>query len=349
MLPGFTGPAGAQYVVTPSSVSGFVDSFNQKSAALGLRYGNMRFTHISYSRKSAAFALRGPEGLDFAFSDTMELSLHGEHDNQLVTSVTITALPLENAYASTAAYRQEWTTAALLALESLVAGVTRFEAARVLASLNMPFDYSVIGSALDIGYGHPYAPGRLHTPGYPYNPGYPFAPGYNYSYPFSPSDKGVSISETLNNFPLTLTAEIESSGKFTLTAQLAGIYPYPMSSLYPDSYPYQNPWPGWTGASDVITLSPGVTSNVRVGDEFLVRLEYTQDDGHYWAYTTEGAALSLISDQKHTTLVQPFTARGVQEWRFAANEFGSSVLTFTYVDGANQNVAQGARFYVNAY
>ncbi len=343
MLAGIAGPAGAQYTVMPSPVSGFVDSFNAKSAALGLRYSGMRFTHISYSKRSSVFALRGPEGLDFAFSDTMELSLHGEHSDQLVTSVTISASPLESRFASTAAYRQEFTMASLLALESLVTGVTRFEAARVLASLEMPFDYTVLSSALNLGYGY------NATGVYPYSNSYPYSNGFPYINPVL-TDKGVSISETLNNYPITLTAEIESNGDFSMTAKLAGIYPYPTSSLYPNSYPsYQGSWPGQTSASNVVTLSPGVTSDVRVGGEVLIRLEYTEGDGYDWQYYIDGAALSLISDQKYTTSVAPFATKGVREWRFRAEEFGTANLIFGYVNDSDQRVAQSARFITNAY
>ncbi len=339
----FTGSAGAEYVVMPSMVSSYVDAFNAKSAALGLRYTNMRFTHISYSKKSAAFALRGPDSLDYAYSNTMELSLHGEHDNQLVTSVTITAAPLKRETASTEAYRQEFTTAALITLESLVTGVTRFEAARVLASLEMPFDYNVLSSALGLTYGSSYALG------YPYANSYPYSSGFPYMNPVL-TDKGVSVSETLNNYPVTLTAEIESNGTFTMTAQLAGVYPYPTSSLYPNlySYPGQNPFLSYPQAGSVITLSPGVTSDVIIGGEFIVRLEYTQGDGYDWEYDIEGAALTLISEHTYTTQVLPYTPKGVHEWRFAASEFGSSTLAFAYVNSSG-SMAQGSLFYVNAY
>ncbi len=331
---GSIGPAGANYVVMPSQVAGFVNSFNAKSAALGLRYTGMNFTHISYSKRTAAFALRGPEGLDYALSDTMELALHGEHDNQLVTSVTITAAPLTREFASTAAYRQEYTMAALITLESLVTGVTRFEAARILASLEMPFDYNILSAALGVGYGN-------NVSGL-----YPYSGGFPYMNPVL-TDKGASISETLNNYPLTLTAEIESNGIFTMTAKLAGIYPYPTASLYPNTYPYQS-WPGLAGTKEVVTPTPGVKSDVRIGGEVLIRLEYTEGDGYDWEYNIDGAGLTYISDHKYTTSVHPSITKGIHEWRFAANEFGSSTLAFAYVNSSN-SMAQGSLFYVNAY
>ncbi len=340
-LSAFISSAAAGYVVMPNAVSGFVELFNAKSAALGLRYANMRYTHISFSKKTAAFALRGPEGLDYAFSDTMELSIQGEHDNQRVTSVTLTAKPLAKELGATAAYRQEFTMASLLALESLVTGATRYEAARVLAALNMPYDHSVLSSALDIGYGSPFATG------YPYS-SYPYSGGYPYAYPSTLTDKGASVSETLNNYPITLTAELES-GEYTMTAKLAGIYPYPTSALYPGSSLYQNPWSGWQTAADVITLTPGVTANVRVGQKVLIRLEYTEGDGYDWEYVSDGAALTQISDEKHTTLVQQNITKGVREWLFEASEYGSSTLSFAYVDNSAERMAQGMRFFIDAY
>ncbi len=324
--------ANTEYVVMPNMVADFANIFNAKAQALGFRYSSLYFTRVNYVSNSSAFRLRGPDDLAYAYSDTMKLTLTGEHDSRRITSFTITATPLEREYASSAAYRQEWTSAALIALESLVTGVTRAEASRVLSTLSMPIDTNITGAALGQYYG------------------YLYYPGYSYAYPTAQTDKGASVSETLNNFPLQLTAEIESSGKFTMTAQLAGVYPYPMSSL--SIYSHQNPWtltPTQTQTT-AITLSPGVTADVRVGGAFVIRLDYTQGDGYEWAYSTEGdAAPWLESDQRYTTLVQPNVTHGVREWRFIATQYGSATLTFLYKNDSDQSVAQAARFFINAY
>lgn len=345
---GVSGATAGSYVVMPNTITDFAAMFNTRAASLGGDYAGLNLTKISLNRKRSTFTLRGPESRAYAYSSVGKFVFSGEYDStvsQRLASITLTATPLEKEYRDLAAYRTEWTIAALMTLESLVNGVTRAEAEKLLNSLEMPIDYNVTGSF--------------------------------YSYPVSLMSKGVSITGTLNSYPLTLSAEITQAGKFTMTAKLAGIYPYPTATdytyVYPSStyypgypnypgsgYPYYpnypnypstwSTWTTWETQPNAVTLSPGITQNVRVGEAFYIRLGYTDGDGHAWQYSTEGdGAHWLEYSRRYAANSLPGLTQAMEEWRFVTSKAGTITITFLYTSGYDNNVAQAARYVVNIY